>query len=401
MTLTQLLSLQFLLLCLLHLITGQSLGNGISKHTWAVGDPRTCYDWFFEFLPVTEEAASCDDGICDCATQGRVKLAGYTGKPNDGKEKELSGFALHTVNCSYHPHGELSLYDMEGIFQEKFGDFSVFDGFMDFNLGLWTNDLDVYIRKFLDSDVQFLTLHWIDEELRDFYSVLVNPCGYVVLELISDKMTEDVVMVSSNPRMIWSQWNDEFLAIGEYLTPIKVSRAVSNVDKVASFYMDIINSTEVYEKTFADDVKVKIINAPGSTVHLQFWEGVTTGGNGWTAEDLEIYLNNVHDEIMVSPTCGFDQWIDNHIAIDALIPTLDEVIPKLKETEVPYHIWGGSTGGGFDKLITVYAADPFGWGIQLDLPYYSPPPSSDLPFYSTYCESNDGCEGQGFCDLVL
>ena len=59
---------------------------------------------------------------------------------------------------------------------------------------------------------------------------------------------------------------------------------------------------------------------------------------------------------MVSPTCGFDQWIDNHIAIDALIPTLDEVIPKLKETEVPYHIWGGRTGGGFDKLITVYAA---------------------------------------------
>ena len=69
MTLTQLVSLQFLLLCLLHPITGQSLGNGISKHTWAVGDPRTCYDWFFEFLPVTEEAASCDDGICDCATQ--------------------------------------------------------------------------------------------------------------------------------------------------------------------------------------------------------------------------------------------------------------------------------------------------------------------------------------------
>ena len=43
--------------------------------------------------------------------------------------------------------------------------------------------------------------------------------------------------------------------------------------------MDIINSTEVYEKTFTDDVKVKIINAPGSTVHLQFWEGVTTGNS--------------------------------------------------------------------------------------------------------------------------
>ena len=41
------------------------------------------------------------------------------------------------------------------------------------------------------------------------------------------------------------------------------------------------------------------------------------GGNGWTPEDLEIYINNVHDEFMHSPTCGFDQWIDNHFAIDA------------------------------------------------------------------------------------
>ena len=116
---------------------------------------------------------------------------------------------------------------------------------------------------------------------------------------------------------------------------------------------------------------------------------------------------------MMSPTCGFDQWIDNHIAIDTTTPILDDVIPKLENTGVHYHIWGGSTGGGFDKLITVYAAgldiyfrffskastpDPFGWGVQLDMPYFDPPPPSDLPFYSTYCESDDGCEGQGFCE---
>ena len=27
------------------------------------------------------------------------------------------GFGLHTVNCSFHPHGELSLADVETIFQ--------------------------------------------------------------------------------------------------------------------------------------------------------------------------------------------------------------------------------------------------------------------------------------------
>ena len=89
--------------------------------------------------------------------KGRVKLDGYIGKPlaDKGHLKSLSGFPLHTVNCSFHPYGELSLYDMEKIFQDKFRDFSTFDGFMDFNLGLWTNDLDIYIRLFYFKDALF------------------------------------------------------------------------------------------------------------------------------------------------------------------------------------------------------------------------------------------------------
>ena len=79
------------------------------------------------------------------------------------------------------------------------------------------------------------------------------------------------------------------------------------------------------------------------------------GGNGWSAGDFEIYINNVHDDVMLTPTCGFDQWVDNHIAIDASTPTLDDILPKLEEAGIHYHLWGGSTGGGFDKLITAYA----------------------------------------------
>ena len=51
-------------------------------------------------------------------------------------------------------------------------------------------------------------------------------------------------------------------------------------------------------------------------MHLQFWSGVPTKP-GWESEDLEIFINKVHDENMIGPLCGFDQWIDNHIAIDA------------------------------------------------------------------------------------
>merc|ERR1719209_819931 len=34
-----------------------------------------------KFLPVREEYGSCEDGQCECATQGRLALAGYTGAP--------------------------------------------------------------------------------------------------------------------------------------------------------------------------------------------------------------------------------------------------------------------------------------------------------------------------------
>ena len=35
----------------------------------------------FRFLIFREEYGSCEDGQCECATQGRLALAGYTGAP--------------------------------------------------------------------------------------------------------------------------------------------------------------------------------------------------------------------------------------------------------------------------------------------------------------------------------
>ena len=82
-----------------------------------------------------EEYGSCEDGQCECATQGRLALAGYTGAPPRwitcftrclSRCLYISsfhvrvgpwGFGLHTVNCSFHPYGELSLADVETIFQ--------------------------------------------------------------------------------------------------------------------------------------------------------------------------------------------------------------------------------------------------------------------------------------------
>merc|ERR1711892_368929 len=346
----------FLLACLLSPTESQSVGHGISKHTWAASDPRSCYNWFYDFIPVREDFGSCTNGACECATQGRVALDGYTGT-TDTTRPGPSGFGLHTINCTHHPYGDLSLLDVEKIFAEKLGDMSALDGFMEYNLGLWTNDLSTYVQKFQNAGEDFLTLSWSTDAGDQYYSVLVRPCGFVVLELISDKLSEEFrsLAVPSNQRMFFEEWNNGHVASGEYLTPIKISRAVSSVD----------------------------------LVH-------------------EIYINNVHNEFMHSPTCGFDQWIDNHYAIDANPmgggnpPTLDDILPKLDAAGYHYHIWGGPGGPPYDNeprpgnRVNAYGNDPFGWGVQFDFPYHNPP--QNVPSYSAACKSDDGCDGQGLCE---
>merc|ERR1711910_125302 len=87
------LSIVFLLTFLAPVAFTQSVGHGISKHTWAASNPRQCYDWFYDFIPVREDFGSCPDGNCECATQGRVALDGYTGH-TDITRPGPTGFGL-------------------------------------------------------------------------------------------------------------------------------------------------------------------------------------------------------------------------------------------------------------------------------------------------------------------
>ena len=80
------------------------------------------------------------------------------------------------------------------------------------------------LRKFQNKGQDFLTLSWSTHAGEVYYSVLVRPCGFVVLELISDTLDSELRSLAkpSNQRMFWKYWNNEHIAHGEYLTPIKV-----------------------------------------------------------------------------------------------------------------------------------------------------------------------------------
>ena len=95
---------------------------------------------------------------------------------------------------------------------------------------------------------------------------------------------------------------------------------------------------------------------------------------------------------MISGVCGFDQWIDNHIAIDDRNGlTLTQVAHYLEIYGYHYHWW--ALPGGIHQI---YGADKNGYGVQFDFPSGNDLPPN-LPTYSAMCSSDDGCLGQGNC----
>jgi len=381
---------------------GQGMGNGISKHTWAASDPISCSNWFTTYLPTEEEFhPGCEDNNhCPCATQGRVHTQKHTQDKQPPPPRDM-GFGLHAINCTYHPYGELSIADMELKFQEKFGDFSHYDAFMDYNMGLWANNLDPFVQKFQEDEIPFMALKWMSEG-KEYYSILANACGYILIELMSDTISvldTETMMEDPHQRMTFSQWNSD-LEPDNYITPIRVSRAISTAGMVDRFYLDILGSEQVYQETYEDGVTVQEIKPPNSKVHIQFWSGRQTSED-FTVADYENYVNSVHEDVMVSGVCGFDQWIDNHIAIDHhSSPTLDEVAEIFEAEGYYYHWWKIEIGGPPSQpppgdMYQIYAADETGWGVQLDFPFHNPP--ADCPTYAATCQSEDGCLGQGNC----
>ena len=91
---------------------------------------------------------------------------------------------------------------MEGIFREKFGDWSALDGFMEYNLGLWSHDLTPLAQELQEAGEPHLLLSW-EEGGETYYSLLFSPCGFIVFELISLTLGPTARPVVPHPQPRW------------------------------------------------------------------------------------------------------------------------------------------------------------------------------------------------------
>ena len=81
--------------------------------------------------------------------------------------------------------------EIEGRIQKEWGNFDFYDPFMDYNAAFWTEVLDGYISEYKANDVKFLALKWTSDDDKDYYSIVASPCGYVVIEIMSDTVPSE------------------------------------------------------------------------------------------------------------------------------------------------------------------------------------------------------------------
>jgi hypothetical protein len=304
-------------------------------------------------------------------------------------------FGIHSINCTYHPYGDLSLQEVEHLMTQEVGNFKQYNQHMDSNVGILTEDLSTYINKLDESGAYPYMKLTYDYDGSSFYTVLVQACdGFyveIMSEIVSQHDTADFIKMDE-PRLHHDKelWQLDSTSKDKV---VKVSRATTKISEMISFYTQTIGG-EVIEHKHKNGVEYAIVKLTHADAQLVFVNRPAPEGAKFTVEDLENYVNSVHDKYVKSVNCGFDQHADHHWAYDARTNdiTLSSVAKKLEAGGYKYR-WFGLP----DNKHQIYAFDPSGWTIQLDLSEGNDVPSTTAT-YSAACKSDDGCYGQGLCD---
>ena len=117
--------------------------------------------------------------------------------------------------------------------KNEWGNFDTFDPFMDYNAGFWTKNLGYYIEEFSKARERLIPLKWQNSAYSEGYSILVNPCGSVVFEIMSDRIPDKFksMFKKEYPDRLNFKLMHEYVR-EQYLFPVKISRATERMGDI-------------------------------------------------------------------------------------------------------------------------------------------------------------------------
>merc|ERR1719379_1988726 len=163
----------------------------MSKLTHAASQPIAGKTFMYKYFNVQTPGDECTGDVCDCSSEGAPNIEQgrvYTTReisPSGGMSPG-NGFGLHLVSVPGHKtSGGLSVEEVEAHFNEKLGDMSKFDSFMDLNVVFATSSLQAYKTAFEADGVKHLVGTWSDTQGKAYSSIIVQvPDSQLILELV-------------------------------------------------------------------------------------------------------------------------------------------------------------------------------------------------------------------------
>jgi len=363
---------------------GDYPGCGISKMTHASSQPRAGKKFIEKYFKVQAPGDECDNDVCDCSSdgapnieQGRVfttrKINPLPG-PMPG-----NGFGLHLVSVPGHKTtGGLAVEEVESHFNEKLGDMSKFDSFMDYNVVLATTALQSYKSAFDSDGVKYLVGSWSNSAGQKYSSILVQvPGSQLILELVQKNslaLAEGETSVEMEQRVPDSVLEDQDSNLSgdasdssfdQHVVGLAINRAASSkaMSELEDFYVTGMGTTKTHDATENGATK-KCFLWKGATMNICFTNrDDSETSTSFKVGDFEDMVNSVHEKINGDhPWCPMNRWFDNHYAIDSQSVNNNKVL-KYINSKKPYHTC--ASHGLLNRGVSA-VFDPTGVGIQMD-----------------------------------
>ena len=284
------------------------------------------------------------------------------------------GFGLHLIAVSAHKTtGGMTVREVEALVAAKLENMSVFDGWMEFNVGLYTSDLDSYIELWDSEVVPYLAAKWQAPLDGTMHSVFLHvPKSQMIVEVIGKSRALDlrtgVVHLEqrlSNTRLSALRANPP---AGTILQAAKVSRAATDLLALDEFYVNGMKAAKVHSIA-GDDVSTDCYLWPGAATDVCFVKRPDNATKGdFKVADFERMLKTVADTMLTTPTCWMDRWDDNHYIV-SLNMSFDAthfnyIGQYLAKNPSVKYLCSNVSASAHGVLHHVF--DPTGWGFQLE-----------------------------------
>ena len=246
------------------------------------------------------------------------------------------------------------------------------DAIADYNVALLTTDLDSYSSTFDADGVNYLPLHWTDQD-TDYYGIMVHvPTTQMVLEIMA-KNSSATAAVAAHPKLLKmgseQRASRSALAAGEarlsarraarrslrgasngtattdassgLFTVISVSRAASDLDAIDEFYVNGMQTTTTLSVTDTSYQKrCYLWDAAGATADVCFTSRPDSATSGdFKVSDFESMLNAAHADVTSSGQTCNNKWVDNHYAVDGMVSG-DYIQTYIQEKDLYYYCDG-------------------------------------------------------------